>query len=158
MRNDWIQLFARVAIGAISLSAVSDRFGLWGPHGATNVDWGDFAHFTAYTAHVNGFLPPAWAPTLAVLATIAETCLGIALIFGIWTRAAALGSAALFATFGIAMTISFGIKKPLDFSVFTDCAAALLLAAVPSYRWTLDSFFLRGPEHAPIRQGSNTNV
>lgn len=105
------------------------------------MDWGDFGHFIAYTAHVNSFLPSAWAPALAVLATIAEVCLGIALIFGIWTRAAAVGSAALFAAFGIAMTISFGVKRPLDFSVFTDCAAALLLAAVPSYRWTLDSLF-----------------
>ena len=141
MRNDWIQLFGRVAIGTISLSAVSDRFGLWGPHGAANVDWGDFAHFVAYTAQVNAFLPAAWAPTLAVLATIAEVSLGIALIFGLWTRAAAIGGAALFATFGIAMAISFGIKKPLDFSVFTDCAAALLLTTFSSYRWSFDAFF-----------------
>jgi hypothetical protein len=24
---------------------VADRFGLWGPYGAKNVAWGDFAHF-----------------------------------------------------------------------------------------------------------------
>jgi uncharacterized membrane protein YphA (DoxX/SURF4 family) len=139
MRNDWIQLFGRLAIGTISLSAVGDRFGFWGPHGAANVDWGDFSHFTIYTAHVNAFLPPALAPALAVLATIAEVSLGIAIIFGIWTRAAAIGAASLFAIFGIAMTISFGVKKPLDFSVFVDCAAALFLAGVPHYRWSIDS-------------------
>lgn len=30
-------LFARVALGASFLSAVADRFGLWGPYGARNV-------------------------------------------------------------------------------------------------------------------------
>jgi uncharacterized membrane protein YphA (DoxX/SURF4 family) len=139
MRNDWIQLFGRLAIGTISLSAVADRFGLWGAHGTASVDWGDFSHFTMYTAHVNAFLPPAWAPVLAVLATIAEAGFGIALIFGIRTRAAAVGSAGLFAIFGIAMTISFGVKRPLDYSVFTDCAAALFLSTIPYYRWSVDS-------------------
>src|SRR5437899_12739196 len=36
-------------LGASFLSAVADRFGLWGPHGAKNVSWGDFAHFVEYT-------------------------------------------------------------------------------------------------------------
>lgn len=143
MRNDFVQLFGRLAIGTVSLSAVADRFGFWGAHGAQNVDWGDFSHFTMYTAQVNAFLPSALAPTLAVLATIAELSLGIALILGIWTRAAAIGAASLFAIFGTAMTISFGVKKPLDFSVFVDCAAALFLAGVPYYRWSIDALLSR---------------
>jgi hypothetical protein len=48
----------RWALGATLLSAVADRFGLWGPPGGTNVSWGDWAHFVAYTAKVNSFLPP----------------------------------------------------------------------------------------------------
>jgi len=36
--------------------------------------------------------------------------------------------AALLALFGVAMAISFGPKEPLDYSVFSACAAALLLA------------------------------
>jgi Cu/Ag efflux pump CusA len=43
-----VRLFARFALGASFLSAVADRFGLWGPHGAKNVSWGDFAHFVEY--------------------------------------------------------------------------------------------------------------
>ena len=43
------RLFARLALGASFLSAVADRFGLWGPYGAKNVSWGDFAHFVEYT-------------------------------------------------------------------------------------------------------------
>jgi len=39
-----------------------------------------------------------------------------------------LASALLLALFGVAMAISFGLKEPLDYSVFSACGAALLLA------------------------------
>jgi hypothetical protein len=47
-----VRLFARFALGASFLSAVADRFGLWGPYGAKNVARGDFAHFLEYTGAV----------------------------------------------------------------------------------------------------------
>jgi putative oxidoreductase len=50
------------------------------------------------------------------------------LILGIWPRWIALGSALLLALFGIAMAISFGIKSPMDYSVFSASGAAILLA------------------------------
>ena len=69
------------------------------------------------------------APVLTLwAATVAETSLGIALIAGIRLRLVALASAALLAIFGIAMAISFGPKSPLDYSVFSASAGALLLA------------------------------
>jgi hypothetical protein len=43
-------------------------------------------------------------------------------------RLAAFGSAILLALFATAMAISTGIKPPLDYSVFSASAAALLLA------------------------------
>ena len=46
------RLFARLALKASFLSAVADRFGLWGPYGAKNVSWGNFAHFLEYTRSV----------------------------------------------------------------------------------------------------------
>ncbi|HEX9457792.1 MAG TPA: hypothetical protein VGA84_01540, partial [Thermoanaerobaculia bacterium] len=58
----------------------------------------------------------------------AETALGIALIAGFRLRWTAFASAGLLAVFGIAMAISGGIKSPLDYSVFSASAAALLLA------------------------------
>jgi len=54
--------------------------------------------------------------------------LGVALILGIWPRWVALGSALLLVLFGIAMAISFGIKSPLDYSVSSASAGAVLLA------------------------------
>ena len=116
MGKDLIQAFARLAVGTAFLSAVADRFGLWGPHGATNVAWGDFAHFTMYAAQVTSFLPSGLALTNAILSTIFEGLFGVALVLGLFTRAAAIGSACLLAIFGLSMTISFGIKAPLDYA------------------------------------------
>jgi putative oxidoreductase len=117
-------LYARIALGAAFLSAVADRFGLWGKYGG----WKNFANFTEYTAQVNSFMPALTIPFLAWTATIAELSLGIALIAGLWPRWVALGAASLLFLFGTAMAISFGLKSPLDYSVFSASAGALLLA------------------------------
>jgi len=135
---DVAQLFARLAVGVGLLSAVADRFGLWGPHGTPNVAWGSFSQFVAYTAAVNSFLPAAWVPALAVVSTVFETAFGIGLVLGIRTKWMALGTGALLAMFALAMTASFGIKQPLDASVFAASAAAFMLAFLPRYRWSFD--------------------
>jgi putative oxidoreductase len=121
-------LYARFALGAAFLSAVADRFGLWGKYGG----WGNFANFTAYTAQVNSFMPAFIIPFLAWAATVAELSLGIGLILGFWPRWVAFGAAILLFLFGTAMAISFGIKSPLDYSVFSASAGAALLALYQS--------------------------
>src|SRR5580692_10728640 len=123
-------LYARIALGAAFLSAVADRFGLWGKYGG----WGNFAKFTEYAGQVNSFMPGFMIPFLAWAATAAELTLGIALIVGIWPRWVALGATTLLLLFGSAMAISFGVKSPLDYSVFSASAAALLLASRQSER------------------------
>src|SRR5580704_18230424 len=120
-------LYARFALGSAFLSAVADRFGLWGKYGG----WGNFANFTKYTAEVNSFMPAFIIPFLAWAATIAELSLGILLILGFWTRWVAFSAAALLFLFGASMAISFGLKSPLDYSVFSASAGALLLALRP---------------------------
>jgi putative oxidoreductase len=117
-------IYARLAIGAAFLSAVASRFGIWdGEPGLSR-----FAGFTQYTAEVNAFMPAATIPFLAWAATAAETSLGVALVAGLRVRWVALASAVLLALFGTAMAISLGPKSPLDYSVFSASAAALLLA------------------------------
>jgi putative oxidoreductase len=118
-------LYARIALGVAFLSGIADRFGLYS---GRNVGYGDFAGFEAYTAKVNSFMPASTIPYLAGAATAAEFSLGVALILGIWPRWVALASALLLVLFGAAMAISFGIKSPLDYSVFSASAAAVLLA------------------------------
>lgn len=119
--------FARVALAAAFLSGIASRFGWWG----AGVGYGDFAHFEQYTAEVNAFAPAWMIPYLAWGATIAEGGLGVALLVGRRLRWVAYGSALLLFIFGTAMAISFGIKEPLDYSVFSASAAALLLATHP---------------------------
>lgn len=138
-----MQLFTRFALGFGFLSAVADRFGLWGPPGSPHAVWGDYSHFEAYTAHLNAFVPSPFIPWLAGVSTAFEVLLGIALLFGVVTRLAALGSAAILATFAGAMTLSLGVKAPFDYSVFSACGAALLLANVPRYRWSVDALLGR---------------
>jgi len=117
-------LYARLALGAAFLSAVAARFGLW--HGTFRMKY--FLGFISYTAQVTSFMPAASIPYLAWAATVAETTLGVLLVAGLWPQWVSLGAAVLLATFGTAMAISFGLKSPLDYSVFSASGAAILLA------------------------------
>src|SRR5258708_6326669 len=119
--------YARVALGCAFLSAVADRFGLWGKYGG----WGNFANFTRYTAQVNSFMPAFIIPFLAQAATATELFLGIGLVVGIWPRWVAFGAATLLFLFGTAMAISFGIKSPLDYSVFFRFRRGPATGAIP---------------------------
>ena len=119
-------LYARATLGIGFLSGIADRFGLWR---GKNAGYGNFDGFIQYTAKVNSFMPASSILFLAWAATIAELVLGILLLMGIWLRWTALASALLLILFGTAMAISFGPKSPLDYSVFSASAAALLLAS-----------------------------
>lgn len=123
----WI---ARLAFGMTLLSAVADRFGLWGPHGAPHVAWGDWAHFVQYCGVLNSYAPAAFIPVLAWISTALEIALGIAFLIGFRLEYVAYSSAILFALFAFGMTWGTGIKSPLDASVFTDAAGALLFGAL----------------------------
>lgn len=116
--------YARIAVGAAFLSAVASRLGLWDG----TLDLKHFANFITYAAEVNSFLPGAVIPYVAILATVCETLFGILLILGLWPRWVSLGSAVLLALFGTAMAISFGLKSPMDYSVFSASGASVLLA------------------------------
>jgi putative oxidoreductase len=117
-------VYARMALAAAFLSAVAGRLGLWSGNGFRV----SFDRFIGYTAEVNSFMPAASIPFLAWAATIAETALGLALLVGLRLRWIGLAAACLLVLFGAAMAISFGPKEPLDYSVFSASAGALLLA------------------------------
>jgi uncharacterized membrane protein YphA (DoxX/SURF4 family) len=118
-------LYLRIALGAAFLSGIADRFGLYR---GRNVGYGNFDGFLRYTAQVNSFMPASTIPFLGWAATCAEFSFGVLLILGLWPRWVGFGSAVLLALFGAAMAISFGIKSPLDYSVFSASAGALVLA------------------------------
>ena len=131
-------VFLRFALGFSFLSAVADRFGLWGAFGSAHVAWGTFARFVAYTGQLNWFLPKATILTIAIVSTCAETVLGILLLLGWRTRIAALLSGALLLLFALTMTVALGIKAPLDASVFSAAGGAFLLASCAKYPFSVD--------------------
>lgn len=124
------RVFLRLALGITFLVSIGDRFGWLGPYGGKNVSWGDWTHFVQYVAVLNSFVPKSLIPGLAVLETIIELGLGIALLLGIYQRVVAWSSAALLLSFALTMSIALGIVAPLSYSVFTALGAALLLGAV----------------------------
>ena len=136
-------LFLRLALGISFLSAVADRFGLWGAYGQANVSWGNYARFVDYTAKLNWFLPRATIPALALISTAAETLFGVLLIAGWKTRITALLSGVLLALFALSMTIALGVKAPLNFSVFSAAAGALHLATYTHFPYSMEELLRR---------------
>lgn len=133
----------RYGLGIGFLSAVADRFGLWGAIGTPNVDWGNFSRFLEYTQAINWYVPGSMIPLLGVIATIAETVFGFLLIVGWQTRVTALLSALLLLTFGVAMAFGLGIKSPLNYAVFTGVGGALLLSSCKRFPFTVDELLAR---------------
>ena len=122
-------LAGRLAIAAGFLSAVADRFGLWGRPGDPQVVWGNWANFVAYTGVLNWFLPSNLVLAIAIAATAAEVTLAVLLLVGYRIAMSATLSGVLLLLFGVAMTAALGPKAPLDYSVFAAAAASFLIAA-----------------------------
>ncbi|OMQ13122.1 DoxX family protein [[Flexibacter] sp. ATCC 35103] len=132
-------LILRIVLGITMLSAVADRFGLWGAPGDPGVAWGNWENFIAYTQTLNPFVSKPIAGILGILATSFEIVFGILLIIGFKTRIIALGTSALMFLFALSMAISVSIKAPFDYSVLTSSAAALLLAAIGKTSFSVDN-------------------
>ncbi len=97
----------------------------------------------SFAALVNPYLPETWIPVLGWVVTVAETVLGSALITGFQTRRVAAASGALLLAFAFGMTVGTGIKAPLNYSVFSAAAGALLLATAGSYPVSVDAWLQR---------------
>lgn len=130
--TDIATLLLRLALASGFLSAVASRLSLWGSQSS------GWTNFLNYTAQVNSFAPKSIIPAIAIGSTVLETTLGMLLLVGFKTNYAAYSAALLSFVFALAMTWSFGIKEPMDYSVFAFCAGAFLLATMPSYKWSID--------------------
>ncbi|WDF66413.1 DoxX family protein [Flavobacterium sp. KACC 22763] len=135
--QDYAILLLRIAMAIGFLSAVSSRLGLLGKQSS------GWENFLAYAESVNSFLPKSFIPSIAIISTFLETLFAILLLIGYQTRKMAVGASILTFLFALAMTYSFGIKDPLDYSVFVFSMGAFLLATADKYRWSLDEYFLR---------------
>src|SRR5882762_7059142 len=127
--SDLSSLLLRAALAASFISAVADRFGLWGTYGHAHVSWGDFARFVDYTHTLTSVFPISLSVFFAWTATAAETILAVLLLVGWRVRAVSIMSGLLLLAFTVAITFSLGIKAALDYSVPSAAAASLLLSS-----------------------------
>nr|WP_294784446.1 DoxX family membrane protein [uncultured Flavobacterium sp.] len=132
-------LILRIILAITMLSAVADRFGIWGAPGSNAVAWGNWENFIIYTQTLNPYANKTTAEILGAIATVLEVLLSLLLLFGFKTRIAALGTAVLLFFFGFAMAVSVSVKAPFDYSVWTSAAAALLLANIGKSSFAVDN-------------------
>jgi putative oxidoreductase len=125
-------IIMRFALAAGFLSAVCSRLSLWGSHSS------GWASYMDYTKSVNSYAPASLVPALAIMSTILETGFAILLLIGYKTRWAAIGASLLSLLFALAMAYSFGLKEPLDYSVFAFSASAFFLSTIPDYPLSID--------------------
>lgn len=140
MTQKTIKLFLRAAISIGFLSAVADRFGLWSSEVSA---WGNWNSFIEYTQSMLPFLPTTIASTLGIVATISEVIIAISLLIGFKTEMFAKLAGFLLLLFAVSMAISFGIKTPFDYSVFSASAAAFALNSIKEKYIELDTIILK---------------
>ncbi|KUY29978.1 DoxX family membrane protein [Elizabethkingia ursingii] len=134
MKNQFQQLFLRIAISVTMLSAVADRFGFWGDSST----WGNWGNFEIYTRKLTFFLPETLSTVSAYIATSLEILFPVMLFVGYKTKIAAYGSGILLFIFALSMTLALGAKAPLDYSVWVGSTGAFLLAVQQEYQYSID--------------------
>jgi len=133
------QIYLRLALGIGFILPVLDRLGFLGAPGTPNVGWGNWENFAKYTHSLMPYLNASVSNLFGIVATISEIAFGIMLLIGFKTRFAAFGSFLLTLAFALSMLFFAGYREPFNYSVFTASAAALILAILPDYKWSLDS-------------------
>ena len=133
------QIYLRLALGISFILPVLDRLGYIGAPGTAGVAWGNWDNFVNYTSTLMPYLSKSIANICGLTATILEFASGCMLIAGCKTRIAAYGSFVLLLVFALSMFFFSGYRDPFTYSVFTGSAGALLLSAVPDYKWSLDT-------------------
>ena len=133
--NQLQQLFLRLTLAITLLSAVADRFGFWGK----NSTWGNWQNFENYTKQITAFLPESLSIFGASAATSLEIIFALFLLLGYKTKLTAFATGILLLLFALSMSITLGIKAPLDYSVWIGSAAAFLLATHNQFPFSIDN-------------------
>ena len=133
------QLFLRLALGIGFILPVMDRFGWLGAPGSPTVGWGNWSVFLDYTNSLMPYLTRPVANVMAILATAGELVFAVLLIVGYKIKLAAIGSFLLTLAFALSMLIFANYRAPFNYSVFVVSASSLLLATLPTYKWSIEA-------------------
>lgn len=112
--------------------AVADRFGAWGPPGASGVSWGSWSAFVDYTSLLLGGVPRPWASVAAVFATAVEVVLALLLVSGAQRRWVGKATAGLFVVYLVSMTLTVGPGAVAAYALPILVGGALLVSAIPA--------------------------
>lgn len=135
----WIKLFLRIAVAAGFLSAVADRFGMWGYH----VAWGNWNSFLKYVGVLLPGLAESMISVVGIVATAVEIVFALFLLIGWKLKVFSALSGILILSFALAMTYSTGIKSAFDASVFAASAAAFAISSMPLGYLELDTYLIK---------------
>lgn len=127
-RSRLIDASVRLWIAADFAYSIADRFGFLGRFGSPGVSWGNWGNFVAYTHVLNGLLPVAAAPFLAVAATLFEAGLAATLSLGVYTRFSLAATSALTAIYVVTMSFTGGFQSQFEYAVLLICTSSLFLA------------------------------
>jgi hypothetical protein len=114
--------------------AVADRFGVFGPPGASGVSWGSWAAFVDYTQTMLAGSPRPLATAAAVAATGAEVLLAVALVAGWRRRWTGKATAGLLAIYLLTMAMAIGLDEVATYAIPVLIGAALLVSVCPAWR------------------------
>ena len=134
------QLLLRLALGFGFILPVLDRMGYFGNPGDSNVAWGDWSNFIAYTNQLMPYIDLSTAFYFGLTATVLELLFGISLISGYKVKYIALGSFVLTLIFALSMMFFIHFRAPFNFSVFVVSFSSLLLSTLPNYPWSIDDY------------------
>ncbi|MDV2117437.1 DoxX family protein [Alcaligenes faecalis] len=123
----FILLFLRLSLALTLLSAVADRFGLWGELNNFDITWGGMNRFHQDVEVLTPWLFASAIPALSWFVTILELLLGIALLLNYKSALAALLSGVLFLIFALSMSFFLSTKLMINFNVLVCSASAFLL-------------------------------
>jgi uncharacterized membrane protein YphA (DoxX/SURF4 family) len=99
---------------------------------------GTWQNFENYTKQTTSFLPEFLSIFGAYAATVLETVLALFLILGYKTKITAFATSLLLLMFALSMSITLGIKAPLDYSVWVGSAAAFLLSTHHQFQFSIE--------------------
>lgn len=116
---------------------IGARCGSPGSSGTGKVSWGTYDAYVDYVHVLAPYLTGGFLEAAAWLATAAELLLGIALLFGVMVRFAAVASAGTLLVFALSMFFFSHPEAPLSASVFSAAGLAVLLALAPSGTYAL---------------------
>lgn len=136
--KDLFTALLRISLGVAFLSALADRMGFWGPPESALTAWGNWENFVAYTGTLTFGASGIIVEALGFVATILELGLGLFLIVGYKIKYVGVLSGILLLLFALGMALNTNIKYVFDYSVFSACFGAFLLAYLPVDKWSMD--------------------